>query len=51
MRDRNALNGTGDAMRKIFVVYALVFALVTAATATVMATTLPSQALLSDTTR
>jgi sensor domain CHASE-containing protein len=51
MHGTNEINGTGDAMRKIFILYALVFALVTAATATVMATTSQSQASLSDTAR
>jgi hypothetical protein len=40
----------GVAMQKLFVLLALVFALVTGATATVVATTLQSQSAVADTT-
>jgi hypothetical protein len=40
---------TGDVMRKLFIVYGLVFGLVTAVAATVTATTIEAQTALADT--
>jgi len=46
----NATSNTGGVMRKLFIFSALVFVLVTGATATAVATTLQSQSALADTT-